>query len=104
MILTLEETQDLNEEVKKYDKVLVDFFAVWCHPCNMLKPELESLINENPEITIIKVDVDKHPKESIKRHIMSVPTLMLFKSGEEMLRETGFMPKDELLEFYHKVA
>lgn len=85
---------DFNELINK-DLVLVDFFATWCGPCKMLGPVLESI----DDIDIIKIDVDECPQLARKYGIMSVPTLIIFKNGEEKDKRSGFMPKEVLEEW-----
>lgn len=78
-------------------KVLVDFYATWCGPCRMLGPVLEDVSNDRSEVKIVKIDIDEN-RELAKRYgIMSVPTLMIFKNGQNVDTKNGFMPK-ELLE------
>ena len=81
------------------DKVVVDFFANWCGPCKMLAPIVEEVSNELEKITFIKVDIDEI--ESLPRQfdIMSIPTLLVFEKGELIKRHTGYMDKDELVQF-----
>lgn len=82
--------------------VLVDFFATWCGPCKMLTPVLEEMASERADIKIIKMNVDECPDLSKKYAIMSVPTLMLFKNGEVISTEHGFMPKPMLEDWINK--
>ncbi len=84
-------TNDIKEGV-----VLVDFFATWCGPCKMLSPILEELANDRNSIKIVKMDVDENPNIAKEYGIMSVPTLILFKDGVEIAKQTGFLPKDSL--------
>ncbi len=76
--------------------VLVDFFATWCGPCKMLTPVLEELASTRSDMKIVKIDVDQNPNLSKEFAIMSVPTLVLFKNGEIITKEHGFMPKPAL--------
>ena len=76
--------------------VLVDFFATWCGPCKMLSPILEDLANDRNSLKIVKMDVDENPNIAKEYGIMSVPTLILFKDGVEIAKQTGFLPKDSL--------
>lgn len=77
--------------------VLVDFSAEWCGPCKMMKPILEDLkkiVGDNAQI--YKVDVDKHPNVSSSYNIQSVPTLILFKDGKPVFRQSGIMTATQL--------
>ncbi len=96
MLIHLENTADFKELISKGD-VLVDFFATWCGPCKMLTPELEDLCEENKDITVVKVDVDKFGELAGDFHITVVPTLIVFKNGENKKVVSGYMDKDALL-------
>ena len=80
------------------DKAVVDFYATWCGPCKMFGPIFEETANAN-NINFIKLDVDKHPEVAREYAVMSIPTIILFKEGKELKRHTGFMSKEELIEF-----
>ena len=73
--------------------VLVDFYTEWCGPCKMLKPILEQLHQEvGEDVKILKVDVDRNQRAAADYQIMGVPTLMLFKQGRQVWRQSGVMP------------
>ncbi len=78
----------------KDGKVLVDFFATWCGPCKMLGQELEDLSSDRTDFKIVKVDVDLNPNLARMYGIMSVPTLMYFNNGKLVKKESGFVPKE----------
>jgi len=89
--------EDLQALVNKNGLVLVDFFATWCGPCNMLMPVVEQLSQELPDTKFIKVDIDEYRKEAIESGIRAVPTLVLFKDGKEVARASGYQPKEKLV-------
>lgn len=90
-------SKEFEVEVKKSKKpVIVDFFATWCGPCKMLSPILESIADTEKDVKILKVDIDENMDLAQKFGIMSVPTLMLFKDGEEYGREIGLKSKQDL--------
>ena len=77
--------------------VLVDFWATWCGPCQMVAPVVEELAEEyEGRISFAKVDVDHNPKIASQYGIMSIPTLILFKDGKPISNIVGFRPKAEL--------
>ena len=78
--------------------VLVDFWAEWCGPCKMLSPIIEEVASENTDnVKICKLDIDKAKHIAEKYGVMSIPTVMLFKSGEEVERAVGFRPKQDII-------
>lgn len=89
--------EKFNEIIKGEGLTLVDFFATWCGPCKMMHPVLEQLKDELGEsIRVIKIDVDKNMDLSMQYRIQSVPTLMLFKNGAAVWRQSGVMSLNNL--------
>ena len=85
------------ELITSKSPVLIDFFAEWCGPSKMMKPNLEELKEMKGEsIRIAKIDVDKHQELANQYKIQSVPTLMIFKNGEPLWRQSGVMQAKEL--------
>lgn len=88
--------EEFNELIKK-EKVLVDFFATWCGPCKMIGPSIEKLAQENSDVVVIKVDVDKYPEIAASYNVQTIPTLITFKEGQIVSRKIGFVPYPEIL-------
>ena len=90
--------ETFNDVISEDRLVLVDFFATWCQPCKMMHPVLEQLKEAlGDKARIIKVDVDKHGETSSRYGIQAVPTLMLFRKGQVLWRQSGVVPKADLL-------
>ena len=89
---------NFEQMVLKADKpVLVDLWATWCKPCQMIAPILDELAEEfDGRVSFVKVDVDQNPKTASKYGIMSIPTLLIFKNGAPVSHIVGLRPKAEL--------
>ena len=92
------------KEMIRSDKpVLVDFTATWCGPCKMMAPILEEVKHEiGDAATIIKVDVDKNQQAAGDYQVQSVPTLILFKNGQPLWRQSGVIQKSGLISVIKK--
>ena len=86
----------------KEGTVLVDFFATWCGPCKMLSPVLEEVSEENPNVSILKIDVDEVGELAARYGIQAIPTLMLFKNGQRVETRTGYQNKNQLVAFINQ--
>ena len=76
---------------------LVDFYADWCGPCRMVSPIVDEIAEERSDITVGKVNVDDENALAMKYGVMSIPTLIVFKDGQEKTRIVGARPKDAIL-------
>jgi thioredoxin 1 len=77
--------------------VLVDFYADWCGPCKMLAPTIEEIAANAVDFLVAKVNVDEAPAVAERFAVMSIPTLVVLRGGEEIARAVGLRPKDAIL-------
>lgn len=84
--------------------VLVDFWAEWCGPCQMLGPVLEQVAAEHPEYKICKVNVDAEPELQEKYRVMNIPYLLVFRDGKVVQEMVGLQSKGDIIELMEKAA
>lgn len=97
-VTTLTEKNFEQEVLKSNKPVLIDFWASWCGPCRMLSPMVDELAEEHSEFKFCKVNVDEEENLAKNFGIMSIPTLIVFKNGEQKAKNIGAIPKDAILE------
>lgn len=86
-------------EVLKSEKpVLVDFWAAWCGPCQMLMPTIEEIAHSQDAIKVCKINVDDEPNLAMKYKVMTIPTLIAFKQGEVVGKLVGVQSKEKIME------
>jgi thioredoxin 1 len=94
-----------NELIQSNKPVLVDFFAEWCGPCKVMAPILKEVKQEiGDAVSILKVDVDKNPQAAAAYQVQGVPTLILFKEGKVLWRQSGVVPKNGLVGVIQKFS
>lgn len=79
--------------------VLVDFYATWCGPCQMMSPIVEQVNTHlKDRLQVVKIDTDKYPQLASQHHIHALPTLVLFKNGQPVERIEGVLPAEKLIQ------
>lgn len=90
---------NFEKEVKESkETILLDFWASWCGPCQMVGPILEEIASERPDIKIGKINVEEEPELAEEFQIMSIPTLMVVKEGQVVKKSVGAKSKNQILE------
>ena len=89
---------NFSEIIQSAKPVLVDFHADWCGPCKMLSPILKEVKDElGDDIKIVKIDVDQNQELAAQYQVRGVPTMIMFKNGNQEWKKSGVLPKEEIL-------
>ena len=97
---SITEVTDTNfqAEVLENDKpVLVDFWAPWCGPCRVVAPALEEINSEREDLRVVKLNIDDNMQTAAECQVMAIPTMILFRNGQEAARVQGAMPKNRIV-------
>ena len=86
------------EVLEAKETVLVDFWAPWCGPCRMQAPVLKKFAEANPDVKVVKINVDDNQELAMEYKIMSIPSLIVFKNGEAVKMAVGLQSKNALEE------
>ena len=91
--------ENFDELVLQAEKpILVDFWAEWCGPCRMVSPLVDEIAEERDDVLVGKINVDEQGELAMRFGVMSIPTLLVFKGGEIVIKAVGARPKAELLQ------
>ena len=102
-IVTLTDSNFSSETGKSTLPVLVDFWASWCGPCQMMAPVLEKVAEDfSGRLVVGKLNVDENKTTAAQFNVMSIPTLIVFKNGMEATRITGFRPQEDINQLLNK--
>jgi thioredoxin 1 len=98
--------ENFDSVVKNADRpVVVDFWAEWCGPCRMLTPILEDVAKElGDKVLVVKVNIDQEPELAQQNEVMSIPTVKIFKDGEDVKTQVGVQPKAFWLDAVNTLA
>ena len=88
-----------NEILSENQNVVVQYYADWCGPCQMLKPVLEQISNEMDDVAFVRVNIEDHRELAVEAGVQSIPTVLFFKDGKETDRSVGFKPKQKVEEW-----
>lgn len=102
MVKHINQNEFEKEVLNEGGVVVVDFFATWCGPCKMLVPVLDEVQDEIKNIKIVKIDIDKNADKAAEYGVKNIPTIKIFKNGEEITTNVGFVPKNLLKEMIEK--
>lgn len=97
-VMTLTKENFQLEALDSKDTVLIDFWATWCGPCRMLSPIVEEIANNAPAgVKVCKINVDEQPELAVQFNILSIPTLIVMKSGKPVNISVGVKSKNAIL-------
>ena len=97
-MITYLKDENLDDLVNN-QKVLIDFYADWCMPCNILGENIEELVDKEENINVVKINVDEHPELAKKYGVMSIPLLLLYNNNKIEKKHVGVMEKEEIIEW-----
>jgi thioredoxin 1 len=82
--------------IKSHDFIIVDLFAQWCGPCKSLNPILTTIAKDNPDVVVLKVDIEQFDDIRTEYRIKSIPTLLFFKNGNHVGQEVGYLTQETI--------
>lgn len=100
----ISETNQFNELIQNEPILLVYFSRLWCGVCHALYPQVQELMKSYPSVKLIEVNVDETPEVGSQNTIFSVPAILLFYQGKEMMRQAGYLKLDQLDALLNKMV
>ena len=97
-VLDIELSNFETEVIKSEKKVLIDFYADWCGPCQKLSPIVDKFAEEHSEIKVVRIDIDAQEDLADRYNIRSIPTLVVIENGEEINRVIGLVSEEKIIE------
>lgn len=92
--------QTVNKVIQKNEVLtIVDFWASWCQPCLMMAPEFKTAASQLPQVVFAKIQTDKHEQAAAPYNIRSLPTMVAFKNGKEVARQSGALPSHQIVQW-----
>ncbi|MEC5209382.1 thioredoxin 2 [Psychrobacter sp. PL15] len=92
--------QTVNKVIQKNEVLtIVDFWASWCQPCLMMAPQFKTAASQLPQIVFAKIQTDKHEQVAAPYNIRSLPTMVAFRNGKEVARQSGALPSDQIVQW-----
>jgi thioredoxin 2 len=92
--------QSINKVIQKNELLtVVDFWASWCQPCIMMAPEFKAAAGQLPQVVFAKIQTDKYEQAAAPYNIRSLPTMVAFKNGKEVARQSGALPSNQIVQW-----
>jgi thioredoxin 1 len=103
MKISLERSEELEKQINSHKTVLIDFYAKWCSPCKQIKKNIDELENEDDNLFVLEIDVEKLPEIARRKEfdIYSIPALFLFENGKIIKRAIGYLNLEQLKSFIY---
>lgn len=97
--------QMVNKVIQKNEVLtIVDFWASWCQPCLMMAPQFKTAASQLPHVVFAKIQTDKYEQAAAPYNIRSLPTMVAFKNGKEIARQSGALPSDQIVQWIRSLS